>query len=145
MARPKNRRGSGKFLKLPHVWINSAEYLALSHNAKVLLVDLAAQYNGFNNGDLSAEFSAMKKRGWKSKTPLFNARKELEESGFTVRTKVWTIGRAQRGTNNLSRKPNCYAITWWAIDVADQEMTNYKPGSTALNLWKKPGGLNQDS
>ena len=50
----KNRKETGRFAQLPHVVLNSADYISLSYKSKALLVDLVYQYNGKNNGDLTA-------------------------------------------------------------------------------------------
>ena len=38
----------------------------LSPRATKLLIDLLAQYRGYNNGDLCAPLSLMRERGWNS-------------------------------------------------------------------------------
>ena len=115
------------FLALPHSLLDSNQYIALTRNAQALLVDIASQYKGNNNGDLSAEFSKMKKRGWHSKTSLFKARRELVDAGFLIVTR--TRGR-------LSKLPTCYAITWRAID-ATKNTVDVSPTRVAPNNWKK--------
>ena len=127
MASNQKRRVSGSFLALPHRMLNSPEYCALSRNARALLVDIAAQYKGLNNGDLSAEWSSMRRRGWPSKTTLHKARKELVETGFIVVT---------RRHGRLTKLPTCYAITWQAIDATNNTV-EIPPSPRALNLWKK--------
>ncbi len=128
MARRHPKKSStGSFLALPHRLINSPEYFALSRNAQALLVDIGSQYRGLNNGDLSAEWSRMKTRGWRSKTTLHKARKELEDSGFIVVT---------RRHGRLTKLPTCYAITWQSIDETKNTI-EFKPTNVAPNLWKK--------
>ncbi len=128
MARrhPK-KSSSGSFLALPHRLINSPEYLALSRNARALLIDIGAQYTGSNNGDLSAEWSKMRVRGWPSKTTLHKFRKELQDSGFIVVTRRY--GR-------LTKLPTCYAITWKSIDETNNTK-EIRPTKVPPNLWKK--------
>jgi len=69
------------------------------------LVDLAAQYNGYNNGDLSATKKTMLDRGWNSGDQLNKAKREAEERGLIRVTR-------QGGRNRC----NLYALTWFAID-----------------------------
>jgi len=92
---------------LPKDMVLHANFLALSSDAVKLLIDIQTQYRGKNNGDLSADLTTMKKRGWKQgqKRKLFNARKELEHYGFLVVTK-------QGGRNG----PTLYALSYFAID-----------------------------
>ena len=101
------RRKRGAFISLPKALLFSREYAALSNGAKVLLIDIAAQYKGYNNGALTAAWKPMRDRGWKSKRGLYRARDELLETGFLV------ITHYQRST---SRRPIYYAITWEGID-----------------------------
>jgi len=68
-------------------------------------MDLCANFNGRNNGDFSAAWTLMTKRGWRSRDQLFKAQTELIESGFIVKTR--------QGGRNLC---NLFAITFWAID-----------------------------
>jgi len=121
----KNRREGGSFLALPHVLLNHQNFINISPYAKALLLDIASQYKGYNNGDLCACWTVMVDRGWKSRDTLGRKLEELEESGFIMKTR-------QGGRN----KPNLYAITWQAIDYCsgklDVKETNQAPG-----CWKK--------
>ena len=72
----------------------------------MLLFDLVAQYRGENNGDLSAAWSQMQARGWKSKETLFKAKSELIALGLIVETR--------KGAR--PNKASLYACTWMALD-----------------------------
>ena len=61
----KGRKESGRFTLLPHAVLNTDDYIGLSTKSKALLVDLAYQYNGKNNGDLTAAMAILRDRGWK--------------------------------------------------------------------------------
>jgi hypothetical protein len=93
---------------------DSAAYLQLSPHACKLLLDLASQYRGDNNGDLTAAWSVMSKRGWRSRTTLWRCKSELVELGFVYVTRIgrmpntcellaayfspsWTAFQADRG------------------------------------------------
>src|SRR5665647_1169988 len=79
----RDRVESGGYVALSHCVIRSQAYGNLSAYAVKLLNDLLSQYNGSNNGDLSAPYSTMKQqRGWKSKGTLSRAIKELRGAGF---------------------------------------------------------------
>jgi hypothetical protein len=104
-------------------------YISLSTHAKVLLLELCKQYNGFNNGDLCASFSVMRKRGFKSKGTLDNAIKELKG-------KNWILTSRQGGRHRCS----LYALTFQAIDDCKGKL-DIQPTTTAPGTWKKLDSL----
>lgn len=104
-AKQKGRSGTSIYFGLPHKLINTGKYRSLSPHSVKLLVDLGSQYRGFNNGDLCAAWSVMQKFGWRSRSTLFNAKKELLAAGFIMVTR-------QGGRN----RPTLFAITWKNID-----------------------------
>lgn len=103
--KPKAKWGGGSFNAFPHRVLVSEKFATLSPQATKLLMDLFSQYRGSNNGDLCAAFSLMEKRGWKSKSGLAAAIKELIKTGFLVLS-------CQGGRH----KPSLYALTFYAID-----------------------------
>ena len=103
--RIKGRQTTNSFLSLPHHVLDHETFKTLSTRATKLLVDIAAQYRGNNNGDLSATLSLMRDRGWNSSDQLNKAKKELVEKD------VLRVAR-QGGLN----KCNLYALTWFPID-----------------------------
>lgn len=68
------RREPGGFAALPHCLLASQVYIGLSAHAVKLLIDLLAQFKGFNNGDLCLAWTIIEKRGWKSRDTLNKAR-----------------------------------------------------------------------
>ena len=48
----KGRKESGRFVGLPFCVLKCDDYIGLSYKSKALLIDLALQYNGSNNGNL---------------------------------------------------------------------------------------------
>ena len=78
----KEKRESGGFVPVPHSILRSPIRSGLSAKACKLWLDLLAQYNGHNNGDLCLTWSIMSKKGWKSRDTLNKARQELIECGF---------------------------------------------------------------
>ena len=94
------------FLHLHRMMLETQDFISLKGNSIKLLIDLGYQYNGYNNGDLCASLSVMRKRGWNSNQQLAKALKELLERNLIVQTK--------QGGLNLG--PNLYAITWQPID-----------------------------
>ena len=73
--RIKGRQAIRQFLMLPHNVLNHPKYVSLSPRAVKLLLDIAVQYNGRNNGDLCAPLSLMRLRGWNSSDQLHKAKK----------------------------------------------------------------------
>ena len=117
-------RGKGQYLALPHSTINHPNFRSLSGTALKLLVDIAAMYNGKNNGDFSTAAKVMQSRGWTSNSTITRARRELEEKGFLVQTRLG--GRTRCGL---------YAITWWPIDECDGKL-DIAASRRASNDWK---------
>jgi hypothetical protein len=120
----KGRRESGPFLAVPKHVINSTEYSRLSAYAVKLLFDLYAQFNGRNNGDLSACWTFMSKRGWRSKGTLHKALVELRGRG-------WIVVARQGGRN----KTSLYALTFLAVDECGGKL-DIAETRTPLNWWR---------
>jgi hypothetical protein len=100
------------FLHLHRSLLECQDFISLKGNSIKLLIDLGYQYNGYNNGDLCASLSVMRKRGWNSNQQLAKALKELLERNLIVQTK--------QGGLNLG--PNLYAITWQPIDECNGKL-----------------------
>jgi hypothetical protein len=96
----------------------------LSHMAAHLLDNLSAQFNGLNNGDLSAGPKIMKLYGWNSQGSISKALTELLALGFIEQTR-------QGGKNKCS----LYAVTWLSIDECKGKL-DVNPTNVASNLWK---------
>jgi len=101
----KGRSSCRRFLALPHAVLEHQDFVSLSNKAVRLLLDLAMQYNGSNNGDLCATFSMMKKRGWSSNDQRSKALKELIDKNFIVLTR--------QGGRKIA---SLHAITWQPIN-----------------------------
>ena len=123
-SQSKGRRKSPSFTMLRHDVMDSPNYRALSHRAVRLLMDIARQYNGSNNGDLCATFSLMKGRGWSSKDQLFKALDELEHCGFILKSR-------QGGRHQC----NLYALTWFNIDECKGKH-ELQASNSPPNNWK---------
>lgn len=123
--RLKGRRTAGKFALIPLAVLESVAYAALGWSARALLLEMAAQYNGHNNGDLTAAHAVHKARGWQRST-LQAATAELEAAGFIARTR-------QGGRNSC----NLYAVTWQPIDECPGKGLDHGMATTVpLNLWR---------
>jgi hypothetical protein len=100
---------TGRYCAIPHNVMNSADYLNLGANAKVLLLELVYQYNGKNNGDLTCAWAVLKKRGFKAETTINRAKKELLQGDLITEVRK---GVAQKG----KRLCSLYAINWQSLD-----------------------------
>ena len=105
----KGRKERGSFAGIPKVVMRHPDYIALSPNAKNLLLEFAFQFNGYNNGNLNAAWSNLNKRGWKSKTTLSKALKELLASNFIILTRTGYF-------QNPGKRCALYALTWRPIN-----------------------------
>jgi hypothetical protein len=94
------------YLHLHTPLLNCADFIALSGVQTKLLVDIASQYNGYNNGDLCASLSVLKKRRWNSNDTITNALKVLIARNLIIQTKQGGLGIG----------PSLYAITWQPIN-----------------------------
>jgi hypothetical protein len=96
----------GGFLALPMALLNCTKFRALSPSATKLLIDVASQYIGNNNGDLSCAWKIMHPKGWNSEATLNKAKKELLAAGF--------IGETRKG--RLPNLCSLYGITWQPLN-----------------------------
>ena len=124
-ARQTGRGRTPPFLLLQHDITSSPEWAALSAKAVKLLIEIARQFRGYNNGDLSAPWSKMKLRGFRSPQTLHNAKQELIEAGFVV------VAR-QGGMHGCT----LFAVTWMPIDECGGKLDRLAE-RVASNAWKK--------
>ena len=120
----KGRASSGSFVSLPHSVLKHPAFATLTPRATKLAIDLATQYRGKNNGDLSMPLSQMRNRGWNSSDQLQKAKNELIKRGF--------IAVSRQGGRN---KCSLYAITWQPIDDCKGKL-DIGASNKPLNLWK---------
>lgn len=111
---PKRRgidssREGGGFVALPWSVLDSPAYMALSHPAKALLLEIARQYVKDNNGRLLASIAYLKKRGWTSRDVITRAKRELMDAGLIHETAM----------GHRPNKASWYAITWYSLDRID--------------------------
>ncbi len=136
-SKTHNRKdGSGPFGALPKVVWEHPDYCALSGSAVKLLMDLACQYNGRNNGDLTVAHSVLKLRGWASRGTISRAIQELLDADLVICT------REGRFTNPGGRC-GLYALTWKPIDECPGKDLTVEPKSTpprkfSLEVNEKP-------
>jgi hypothetical protein len=109
-AKFKNSKITEQFCAIVRSVFESTAFTALSPYACKLLLELAGQYRGDNNGDLTAAWSVLSKRGWKSRTTLWRVKSELIEAGFVYVTRK---GRMPSTCELL-------ALTWFPLDVSNK-------------------------
>lgn len=132
--RKQHGRDGGRFLALPHVVLDSPAFLSLSAPAVRLLLDIARQYMGDNNGRLLASHAYLAQRGWKSHDTATRARRELEASGLLLETRK-------------GMRPNraaWFALTWLSLDWTpemDVTRAGYRRGLYAASERQKNDSL----
>ncbi len=129
-GKSKGRKEAGGFSMFLHVVEDHPDFLSLSGSALKVLHWLVRQYNGKNNGNLSATITQLKHRGIASTATLTKALDELQAKNLIVRTRE---GRFL----NPGGRCALYAVTWLAIDEcrgADLEVsaTRAPPRSFAV-------------
>tara|TARA_R100000900_G_scaffold39187_1_gene32261 strand:- start:30826 stop:31347 length:522 start_codon:yes stop_codon:yes gene_type:complete len=127
----------GGFGALPRVVWQSPDYCALPGRAVKLLMDLACQFNGKNNGDLTVAYSVLRKRGWSSKGTISAAVHDLLQAELIVQT------RAAKGINPGAQAA-LYALAWHPIDECPGKRLSTGPTTTpprkfSLERSKSPG------
>lgn len=116
---------SGSYAPVPHVVLDSASFIALSHRGKAMLFELLRQHKGNNNGHLQLSIAWLKKRGWKSVDQIQKAKQELLDQNLVIKTRL----------GGLNAGPDRYALTW--LDISnfiglDVRAAEYHKGAWAL-------------
>ena len=128
-AKSKGRSAkSPPFVALRRDMIRSHAFLSLSPHATKLLIVIAVQYQGSNNGSLAIPFEAARAYGFTNKRTYYATLRELEAKGFIERTKP----AVRRGKPTATR----YAITWQPIDEPVGEVKHdASPTTKPSNQW----------
>lgn len=130
MSATKLKKKKERFAGIPFSVAKTKPFIDLRAPEVKLLVDLLLQYNGNNNGMLSACHTLMKERGW-PKSSLHRSLNNLLHAGFLVVTRQgWKV----RG------KATLLAITWEGIDEARRGLEYDEriiPSNTPLSYWCK--------
>lgn len=125
-AKATGKAGNAPFLHIPHSVLNSYAYKTLDGWGAKLLLDVAGQYKGNNNGDLCATWSVMQAKGWRSKGTLHRALSSLLKVGLIEQTR-------QGGRNRCS----LYGVTWREINECKGKLDvspTKSPSALYLNL-----------
>jgi hypothetical protein len=114
------RKGHVSFAGIPRIVCDHEDYINLGGNAVRLLVELSRQYNGKNNGNLTAAWTCMSKRGFKSKETLSKAIKELVAANLIMITRTGYF-------QNPGGRCSLYALAWQPIDECLGKNLELKP------------------
>lgn len=101
-----NGREAGRFITLPVSVLESAAYLWLSANARSLLLEVALQCHGDDNGRMLLSRAYLKGRGWKGASALDKAKRELLDAELIFETVK----------GHRPNKASWYAVTWRRLD-----------------------------
>jgi hypothetical protein len=102
----RDKRDGTAFVALPIVVLESKGYRQTSTTARALLVDVAMQYTGHNNGKLTACVKYLKPKGWTSNGTILRAVHDLQACGLLVETR--------KGAR--PNKAAWFALTWQELD-----------------------------
>ncbi len=94
---------------IPKALMEHSDFRELKPSAMKVLMVLGCQYNGRNNGDLSATKKTMKSWGGMAEGTLARALRELREANLILCTRA--SYRRRDG-----QKCALYALTWLPID-----------------------------
>jgi len=127
----KTKTQSQSFAGIPRVVMEHDDYKGLSGNGVKLLMALAYQYRGSNNGNLTAAWSVMqKKHGFKSQDTLNRAKQELLEADLIRQTRSGMF-------MNPGGRCALYALTWQAIDECPGKGLECKATTLPLRSFRK--------
>ena len=132
--RSKDKRDGDRYVALPHVVIDSPSYRALGHPARALLIDIARQYTGSNNGRLVACSKYLKPLGWKSNDTVSRALAELKAQNLLTETR-------------MGMRPNraaWFALAWCSLDKPDGmdiDPRTYRTGQYKIAALTPSGGV----
>lgn len=121
----KGRGRDHSFIQLPHYILRSTEFNSLNGNAVKLLLFLAAQFNGRNNGNLSMAKVDLVKAGWSSEATARRARDELCKKQFIRITR-----------HGGSRRCYLFAITWLPVDECEGKGLEVSSERVPCHWWK---------
>lgn len=95
-----------RFALIPSEVIHSANWANASKPCRALVTDIASQYNGHNNGDLTASRTVLRPLGWTSPGTIKELWREAVHYGLLVPTRQ----------GGLLIGASLYALGWRPID-----------------------------
>lgn len=125
----KERKNKGRFAGIPLFVMESSAYVTLPPLAKCLLYELAAQYNGKNNGYLSLARADLKARGYPSTNSNTKAINILIQAGLITQTRNGGVAKGRRICN-------LFAVNWQPIDERiDKSLESGFPFNGSFQVW----------
>lgn len=113
-ARMTGRSGrKPHFALIPGEVIHCVNWSHASKPCRALVTDIAVQYNGHNNGDLTASISVMRPLGWTSSDTLRALLREADHYGLLVLTRQ----------GGLLIGASLYALGWKRVDACTDRKT----------------------
>jgi hypothetical protein len=128
------KRDGKLFVALPYVVLDSAAYRSVGHPARSLLLDIARQFNGHNNGKLVACAKYLKPLGWKSNDTVSRALRELVAVDLLIETR--------KGAR--PNKAAWFALGWYQLDIGgglDIDVKQYRTGRYQNAALTPAGGV----
>ncbi|MDO8284509.1 MAG: hypothetical protein Q7T69_05865 [Rhodoferax sp.] len=105
-SRVDESREPGRYIALPTAVIDSPAYQNLSHTAKALLIEVARQRSGGDNGRMLLSQRYLASRGWRSGDVIQRAKRELLAAKLIYETVQ----------GHRPNKASWYALTWYSLD-----------------------------
>lgn len=99
-------REPGRYIALTTSVLTSQAYINLSHTAKALLIEVAMQRAGGDNGRLLLSMRHLATRGWRSADVVTRAKRELIDAGLIYQTVQ----------GHRPNKASWFAVTWYSLD-----------------------------
>ena len=126
---------TGQILAIPRVVKRSEAYRSCSNLARALLIELADQHNGSNNGRLHLSYVYLRQQGFNSKDQIAKGRDELISRNLIVLTRQGGLPVRIAGKSTFSGA-SWFALTWHRISNfigLDIVPSQYEQGA-----WDKP-------
>lgn len=124
---PKRTRRSKPFVGLPKELLNHQSVTMLSHAEFRVLVLIAKEYYGSNNGALGVTAAQAAQQGIRSKNTHYAALRKLEARGLIAMTYP---------ASRVPPRPAMYEITWQPCDETRYSFSTRTP-SFAYRKWCK--------
>jgi hypothetical protein len=109
--RVSRQKIKGRFLALPDSLIESRQFVELPHASRTLLILIARQYWGSNNGRLVATPKYLSRYAWVSNQSTTRCLRQLVGAGLIYQTRI----------GGRPNKAAWYGITWRELDY-DRDM-----------------------
>lgn len=117
--------------------IDSPSFRELGYPARALLIDIARQYTGSNNGRLVACAKYLKPFGWNSNSTVTRALVELKAAGLLIETR-------------MGMRPNraaWFALGWYQLDATagmDIDPRTFRTGGYKVAALVPRGGVGRE-